>query len=509
MRVTGISTDHSRTGSFVSDNGPGPNLGRSAASGALVTLGSQGLRIGLQFISIITLARILTPEQFGLVAMVTAIIGIAEVFRDFGLSMAAVQAPTLSRGQRDNLFWVNTLIGLILTGVTAALAPAIALLYGEPDLVPITQALSITFFLNGLSTQYRADLTRRLQFLKLNSAEIVGQGMGLAAGIAVGLLGWGFWALVVQQVVQAALAAVLLVSVARWVPGPYSRKESIRSFFGYGMNLLGVYALAYGAKNLSGVIIGANLGAAQLGAYNRAYQLLTLPLAQLNAPSTRVALPVLSRVQSEPLRFDAFLIRGQSMLLHAVLAVFSVSAALASPLVAIVLGPQWGSVVPIFQILAIAGVAESAAYAAYWVFLARGLTRQHLYYAMVMRPLQIGLVIAGAPFGLYGVVWGYTIGLVIAWPASLLYLRILRAAPVGRMARSVGAITIAYVLAAAVTYGVWTLTTGLSVWAQAAIGIGTMALSMVLVCAIWPHFRSDVFAIVRLVKRAIIGKFKR
>lgn len=482
------------------------NLGRSAAGGALITLGSQGLRIGLQFISIVTLARILTPEQFGLVAMVTAVIGIAEVFRDFGLSMAAVQAPTLSRGQRNNLFWVNTLIGLILTVLTAALAPAIALLYGEPDLVTITQVLSITFFLNGLSTQYRADLTRRLKFVPLNGAEIVGQAVGLAAGISVGLIGWGFWALVVQQVVQAGVAAVLLVLAARWLPGLYDRSASIRSFFGYGMNLLGVYALAYGAKNLSGVIIGANLGAAQLGAYNRAYQLLTLPLAQLNAPSTRVALPVLSRLQEEPSRFDAFLIRGQSMLLHVVLLVFSVAAALATPLVAIVLGPQWDSVVPIFQILAIAGVAESAAYAAYWVFLARGLTRQQLYYALVMRPVQIVIVLVAAPFGLYGVVWGYTIGLLLAWPASLIYLRVLGAAPVGRMARNVGAITLAYGAAAAVTYGVWTLTVGLSVWAQAAIGLGTMAVSLLLVCLVWPHFRADVTAIVRLVRRAVIKK---
>lgn len=487
----------------------GSNLGRSATGGALVTLGSQGLRIALQFVSIVTLARILTPEQFGLVAMVTAVIGIAEVFRDFGLSMAAVQARVLTRGQRDNLFWVNSLIGLMLTGITFAVAPLIALLYGQPELVPITQALSVTFLLNGLSTQYRADLTRRLKFVKLNGAEILGQAIGLAAGISVGLMGWGFWALVVQQVVQAAIASVLLVSVAGWVPRFYSRTESIRSFFGYGMNLLGVYALAYGAKNLSGVIIGASLGAAQLGAYNRAYQLLTLPLAQLNAPSTRVALPVLSRLQAEPERFDAFLIRGQSMLLHAVLLVFGISAALASPLVAIVLGPQWDSVVPIFQILAIAGVAESAAYAAYWVFLARGLTRQHLYYAMVMRPLQICLIILGAPFGLYGVVWGYTVGLLIAWPASLLYLRILRAAPAGRMARSVGAITSAYVAATAVTYSVWTLTTDLPVLAQAVIGTGTMAGSLLVVCLMWPHFRRDVLAIIRLLRQAVAGKFRK
>jgi PST family polysaccharide transporter len=125
-----------------------PSLGRMAAGGALVTMGGQLAKIAVQFGGVILLARLLTPRDYGLVTMVLAIVGVGEVLRDFGLSSAAIQARHLSRGQRDNLFWINTAIGLVLALVVFLMAGRIAAFYGEPLLRGLAQAIALTFLLN-------------------------------------------------------------------------------------------------------------------------------------------------------------------------------------------------------------------------------------------------------------------------------------------------------------------------------------------------------------------------
>src|SRR5690606_2130147 len=186
-------------------------LGARAARGAAVTLSAQLGKIIIQVTSVVILARLLTPHDYGLIAMVIAVIGIGEVFRDFGLSSAAIQAPTLSTPQRDNLFWINTAIGVALAVVVYFGAGLLAVAYRQPDLVPITQALSLTFLLNGLATQYRASLIRALKFRLLAVADIAAPTVALVVAIGVGVAGWGYWALVAQQLTSAVVLLAVVV----------------------------------------------------------------------------------------------------------------------------------------------------------------------------------------------------------------------------------------------------------------------------------------------------------
>src|SRR5829696_6310068 len=136
------------------------HLGRRAARGALVTLAGQAARIVVQLASVVILARLLDPGDYGVLAMVLAVVGVGEIFRDFGLSSAAVQAKDLTVAQRDNLFWINTAIGVVLAVLVFASAVPLAVLYDEPVLRDVTRVLAVTFVLNGLATQFRADLVR-------------------------------------------------------------------------------------------------------------------------------------------------------------------------------------------------------------------------------------------------------------------------------------------------------------------------------------------------------------
>lgn len=161
-----------------------PSLARSAARGSLVTLVAQAVRIGTQFVSIFVLARLLDSVDYGYLAMVLAIIGVAELVRDFGLSAAAVQSRSLSNAQQSNLFWLNSLIGLVSSVLVLAVSPLIALLYGEPALTPITLALAPIFLLNGIATQFRARMNRDLRFVALAAADVLPQVAAFAVAIS-------------------------------------------------------------------------------------------------------------------------------------------------------------------------------------------------------------------------------------------------------------------------------------------------------------------------------------
>lgn len=416
-----------------SEDAPRRSLGKTASRGAVVTFAGQGARILIQVVGIAVLARLLSPSDYGLLAVVLAITGIGEVIRDFGLSSAAVQAKTLSSGQRTNLFWLNVGIGGVLSLVFLGAAWPIAAAYGDHRLLGVTAVLSSTFLLNGLATQFRADLNRRMRFTALTLTDIAAQLGGLLLTVAAALAGFGYWALVVQQLSAAVIQLVVVVAITRWRPGLPRRDEPIKQFVSFGSNLAAVQLLGYASKNVDSVVLGATVGAASLGLYNRAFQLMMLPLNQINAPSTRIALPVLSKLQDDPPRFAAFLRVGQTALLNVTSAALAVLAAQADAIVAIALGDEWKGAVPLFRLLSVAGFFATAGYANYWVFLAKGLTASSLRMALVTRPLMILAILFGSRWGVTGVATAYSLASVVTWPISILWLRRVSDAPVGMM----------------------------------------------------------------------------
>lgn len=467
-------------------------LGTSASRGAAVTLVGQGARIALLLTGVVVLARLLSPHDYGLLAMVMAVTGVAEILRDFGLGSAAVQARTLSRGQRGNLFWLSTAIGVVLGLLVLATSPLLATFYGEPRLQGVAAALSVTFVLNGVMTQYKADLQRRLRFGWLTGLELAGQVVGLGTAVALAAGGAGYQALVAQQVVQLAAQLVLLLLVCRWLPGRWARDEPVRPFVSFGANLVGGQVLAYASNNVDSVVIGSTLGPGPLGLYNRAFQLLVLPLYQINAPVTRVALPVLARLVDDPPRYRHYLLTGQTAMLNLVSAILAFAAAQAPAVVLVALGPRWLETAGLFQVLAIAGFFTMAGYACYWVYLSQGLTRQHLRLSLVTRPLQIALIVGGSHWGLYGVAWAYAAAVVLQWPANLWWLHRVSDAPVQQIWRN-GARTVlvyGWALAASATATRWLDPD--ATWA--ALGLGALALlaALALAALVVPAYRRDL-----------------
>lgn len=460
----------------------------------------QIARVAIQFLGVVVLARLLSPTDYGLLAMVLAIVGVGEIFRDFGLSNAAIQARELSPQQRSNLFWINTAVGGMLTILAAASAPLVALIFGDRRLIDLTLVLSTTFLLSGISTQLRADLHRQFRFGRLAVAETGGQVLGLAVGIVMAMSGFGYWALAGQQIGQAVVALILLVALAGTRIQRYARGVPMRHFLGYGANLAGAQLLGYASKNVDTLIIGTMLGPGPLGLYNRAFQLLTLPLTQINSPSTRVALPVLSRLQDDKPRYESYLLTGQSVILNAVLAVFSLSAALAAPAIEVLLGPRWSSVAPLFQILAVAGVFQTAGYAVYWIFLSKGLTRSHLRWQLVSRPAFILIVVAGGFWGVTGVAAGYAIANIAQYVPLLFWIRRIADVPVRAILVNFLRALAGYAVCAAAAWAASVPLAASSPVLAIVVGVVVWIVAWVLVVLAWPAFRHDVSSVPRMVR---------
>ena len=481
---------------------PTQQLGQRAARGAVLTLSAQALRVLVQLVSVVVLARLLTPHDYGLVAMVLAIIGVGEIFRDFGLSSAAVQAPSLSVAQRTTLFWVNSAIGAALALLVVLLAPLLAAFYGEPQLEGIARMLAPVFLANGLATQYRASLVRDLRFRALAVADIASAVLGLGSAIAAAVAGLGFGALVLQQLVQAVALLIILAVAARWLPGVPRPGTPVRGLLGFGGALVGSQLVGYVANNVDSVIIGLRFGAGPLGIYSRAFQLLMTPLNQVRSPLTSVALPVLSRLADDASRFERYVSLGQRALGYTLVAGLGLVAAAAEPLTEVLLGPQWLNAAPVLRLLAVAGVFQTLAFVGYWVYLARGLTTTLLHYSIASAVIRVSCVLVGSLGGIVGVALGYAIAPAVSWPLSLWWLSRRSGLPVARLYAGAGRI-LASVAVAGV--GAWA---GCLVAASAGPVIQLIVAPLALLfgyglLALLPPIRRDlvsVFGLVRLVR---------
>ncbi|MFB4349372.1 lipopolysaccharide biosynthesis protein [Microbacterium sp. CR_7] len=478
------------------------SLGDAAARGASVTLAGQLYRTVLQFVSIFVLARLLSPDDFGLIAMVAAVIGISELFRDFGLSSAAIQAAHVSRDERTNLFWVNTGLGTACAVVVALAAPLVGLIYSRDEVPAIVLVMSIGFVLSGMVTQYRADLTRRLRFLGLSVTEAVAPTVGFAVGILLALQGFGYWALVVQQLSSSLVLLVLSVAIARWLPGLPKRQTSIRRFMRFGAALFVTQLISYGTKNVDNIAIGVVWGAGPLGFYDRAYQLLMAPLNQINAPMTRVALPVLSRVHEEKERFAGYLLKAQIVGGYATATLFALASGMAPAIVDVLFGPKWAPMAPIFAVLAIGGVLRATAQVSYWMFLATAQTGAQLRMFLVVRPIMIVVILAGLPWGAFGVAVGSTVAYALHWIVSLLWA----SRVTGVSSRPLIANILRILLTVSVPCGVIAFGISLLGWTSIVtviVAIIASILYLAFIALVSRQARADLLTVVSFIRRAL------
>jgi O-antigen/teichoic acid export membrane protein len=475
------------------------SLAQRAFSGASATVFWQATRVALLFASIVVLARLLAPADFGLIAMVMSVIGIGELLRDFGLSVASLQSKTLTPHEKSNLFWLNTAIGVSLAVITFGASWPIAVFYGDDRLVGITQALSVIFLINGVATQFKAQINRDLRFTTLGISEAAPQALGLVAAIVLAATTHSYWALVTQALVAAILEAFLCISLARWSPGRYRRNVPIGRFVRFAGALVGTQGLAYLSKNIDSVLLGVLRGPAELGMYNRAYQIVVLPLTQVTGPLSRVAIPVLSRLQDNVQVFMKFLNTAQFATVTVTSIFYGAIIGFGEPLVRIVLGSQWNSAVPILQILAISGIFRALGQVPYWIFVTLGQTSKQLYIYIVGQPLIIAAIAIGAIWGGVGVAIGCSVGYAAFWVLNMWWAGRVTKLPIRHLALSGLALVAVFAVPIAAVGGTAALIFGSKWTALVAGGVPALAWAAVALFAI-PRYRAEMFRFTRLAR---------
>jgi len=389
--------------------------------GGVVALVAQGIKFGLQTGAMMILARLLSPTDFGVQNMVVAVTGFLGLFKDAGLSLATVQREHVTHDQISTLFWINFAVGTALTLLGLVLAPILVSFYHEPRLFWVVIISALAFLFNGLSTQHQALLQRQLRFLALAKIEVIALAASSAVGIAAALMGWKYWALVAMAVVSPFVTTICSWVAIPWLPGKPVRGSGVRSMLHFGGTFTLNMVVVYIAYNTEKILLGRFWGAEALGLYGRAYQLINLPVQQLNSSISSVAFPALSRMQDDPERVCRFFLRGYTLFLSVTIPITAGCVLFGEDIIRVMFGPKWSAAVPIFRLLAPTILAFALINPFGWFLLAIGRAARSLKMALLIAPVVVLGILAGLRHGPQGVALGYSAAMalllvpLIAW----------------------------------------------------------------------------------------------
>lgn len=380
---------------------------RRSAHGAVATFVAQALRFVLQFGAQVTLAHLLLPADFGLLAMIAPVLSFVQIFNELGLSQATIQKPEITQGELSALFWINVGISVTLATVMAAASPLVALFYGESRLTLICIAIAGFLVLSGMTTQHIALMNRRMKFKSLAAIDIGCAAVAFAGGVGGALAGLGYWSLVLMQAVNSVTILLMSWSLSGWRPSWPRRQGGVGAMLRFGGHLTGYNLINFAGNNCDSILIGKISGSVALGLYDRAFRLVASPIWQISLPVDRVASSLLSRLQSYPDRYrTAFLQMLQILLLITAPAVICTSVASAT-LVPLLLGRDWASASPIVAGLAIATGFAPLSISAYWLYVSQGRAGEQLRFVCFKTVISVVALLIGVQWGAVGVARSY------------------------------------------------------------------------------------------------------
>jgi O-antigen/teichoic acid export membrane protein len=388
------------------------DLKQKAVRSGVAKLIGQALNFILRIAFLTIMARLLNPEDFGLVAMVAAVTGVYSVFSTGGLSYATIQKATITDEQISTLFWINLLIGALLACLCLATAPVLVTFFKEPRLFWITVTTAAGFIFNAAAVQHTALLQRGLRFVAITVVEILSQLAGVVVGIGMAVAGFGYWALVASTIVQPAIALICVWVITPWVPGLPRCNVGISSMLRFGGTVTLNYLVVYVAYNLDKILVGRFWGANILGLYGRAYQLINIPTQSLNLAIGGVAFSALSRLQDDPPRLRSYFLKGYSLANSLTLPTTMFCALFADDIILVALGPKWIDAISIFRFLTPTVLTFGIINPMGWLLQSTGLQMRSLKIAFVIAPLTIAAYFIGLPYGANGVAFAFSVAMV-------------------------------------------------------------------------------------------------
>jgi O-antigen/teichoic acid export membrane protein len=384
------------------------DLQRTTLRGGAVTASAQILKFFIQTASTMVLARLLTPQDFGLIAMASTVTGFVLIFKDLGLSMATIQRKEITHQQISNLFWINVVISIVLMVVTISISPLVSWFYKDQRLLLVTIIMSSGFIFEGGAVQHQALLRRQMKFKYVMIIEISSLFFGICIAILLSALGLNYWALVYMNIANSLFLMIGSWYFCRWIPGLPSKKSGIKIMVEFGKNLTVFNFVNFFARNLDTILIGKFWGTIPVGFYSKAYSLVMLPIGQITAPMTSVAIPALSKLQNDPVSFQRFYLKALRGIAYVSMPLIASIALLSDSIIELVYGQQWMPASKIFKILALSALIQPICSTVGWIYISSNNTKRMAQWSIRTFPILFFAFLIGVQWGATGVAIGYT-----------------------------------------------------------------------------------------------------
>lgn len=403
------------------------NLKSKATSGVKWTSTSMLVTTILQFSQLAILARFLTPEQFGLMALVTIVVGFSQAFIDMGLSNAIIHKQTQCRQQLSTLYWLTISAGIFITVIVFTSAPLVADFYTTPEIVPLIELISFAFVIGSLGSQHKVLFQKELKFKTIAIVELCAVCCAFTIAVLMAWLDFGVYALVFANIAMTSISSILFLVLGSreiYLPKLYFRWSEVRGYVGFGAYQMGERTINYFSANIDKILIGKFLGVHSVGLYNVAWQLIIFPLSKLNPVVNKVALPIYGKIQEDQRAIDEYYSLAMKAI-GLIVIPFSIYLLFFSmPVVSVVFGPQWADASMVVSVLGVVGLIKAignpggallvalgnAKLGFWWNIIWATTVLSSLFFALTLSPkLETTPYVLLALTLLFGVVWHYLV----------------------------------------------------------------------------------------------------
>lgn len=365
------------------------------------------------FVSTIVLARLLTPDDFGCIGVLSIFIMVSMAVIEGGFASALIQRENVTHEDESTVFFWNLFISTLLCLSLVALSGAIADFYHIPQLSKVISVESIVLIIYAFGIIHNNRLIRDLNFKAVAIIDTIASAVSIVVAIVLAYLDYGVWALVYQQISNSFVSVAIKVIYYRWQPKLFFSTKILKSYFSYGSYLMFSNLMNNISTNLQGVVIGKTFNVAIMGYYSQAKKLEEVPTTSISSLVAQVLFPIMAKLQNDKARLKSALSQMQKAMNILNFPLMIGLIVMAKPIIVLLFSEKWLPSVPFFQILCVSGIANCSQSINYQLVCAVGRSKAIFYWNIIKRCIDIAFILIGMCFSVYGIMWGMVISMFI------------------------------------------------------------------------------------------------